>query len=51
MTGRAAEAERWADVVDRSQYGGGDPPDGNVAKPAALLRAMLSPIRGRADAE
>ena len=42
MTGRPAEAERWADVVDRWQYGdtarAGDPP---AEAWAAVLRACM----------
>ena len=41
-TGRAAEAERWADVVDRWQYGEASGPDDPAAEAwAALLRAVL----------
>ena len=54
-TGRAAEAERWADVVDRWQYGEASGPDDPAAEAwAALLRAVLC-RRGvkqmRADAD
>ena len=42
MTGRPAEAERWADVVDRWQFGDGIRPDDPAAEAwAALLRASL----------
>ena len=42
VTGRAAEAERWADVVDRWQYGEASGPDDPAAEAwAALLRAVL----------
>ena len=51
LTGRPAEAERWADVVDRWQYGDAARPDDPAAEAwAAVLRAMLVPARGRADA-
>jgi LuxR family transcriptional regulator, maltose regulon positive regulatory protein len=41
-TGRAAEAELWADVVDRWQYGEASGPDDPAAEAwAALLRAVL----------
>jgi LuxR family maltose regulon positive regulatory protein len=41
-TGRAAEAERWADVVDRWQYGEASGPGDPAAEAwAALLRAVL----------
>jgi LuxR family transcriptional regulator, maltose regulon positive regulatory protein len=41
-TGRAAEAERWADVADRWQYGEASGPDDPAAEAwAALLRAVL----------
>ena len=55
MTGRPAEAERWADVVDRWQFGDGIRPDDPAAEAwAALLRASLC-RRGveqmRADAD
>jgi LuxR family transcriptional regulator, maltose regulon positive regulatory protein len=41
-TGRAAEAERWADVVDHWQYGEASGPDNPAAEAwAALLRAVL----------
>ena len=40
--GRAAEAERWADVVDRWQYGEASGPDDPAAEAwAAVLRAVL----------
>ena len=42
VTGRAAEAERWADVVDRWQYGEVSGPEDPAAEAwAALLRAVL----------
>ena len=42
VTGRAAEAERWADVVDRWQYGEASGPGDPAAEAwAALLRAVL----------
>ena len=42
VTGRAAEAERWADVADRWQYGEASGPDDPAAEAwAALLRAVL----------
>jgi LuxR family maltose regulon positive regulatory protein len=42
VTGRAAEAERWADVVDHWQYGEASRPDDPAAEAwAALLRAVL----------
>ena len=55
MTGRPAEAERWADVVDRWQYRDGTRPDDPAAEAwAAVLRASLC-RRGveqmRADAD
>ncbi len=41
-TGRAAEAERWADVVDHWQHGEPSGPDDPAAEAwAALLRAVL----------
>ena len=41
-TGQAAEAERWADVVDHWQYGEASGPDDQAAEAwAALLRAVL----------
>ena len=54
-TGRPAEAERWADVVDRRQYQDAARPDAPAAEAwAAVLRAMLC-RRGaeqmRADAD
>ena len=55
MTGRAAEAERWADIVDRWQYG--DPTrhaNPHAEAHAAILRALMC-RRGveqmRADAD
>ena len=55
LTGRPVDAERWADAVDRWQYGDGTRPDDPSAEGwAALLRASLC-RRGaeqmRADAE
>ena len=42
LTGRPAEAERWADVVDRWHHGdGAQPGDPSAEAWAALLRAML----------
>jgi len=55
VTGRPAEAERWADVVDHWQFGSGARPDDPPAEAwAALVRALL--CRGgaqqmRADAD
>jgi len=55
VTGRAAEAERWADVVDHWQFGGAARPGDRPAEAwAALVRAVL--CRGgvkqmRADAD
>ena len=55
VTGRPAEAERWADVVDHWQFGGAARPDDPPAEAwAALVRAAL--CRGgvkqmRADAD
>jgi len=55
VTGRPAEAERWADVVDHWQFGGAARPDDPPAEAwAALVRAVL--CRGgikqmRADAD
>jgi LuxR family transcriptional regulator, maltose regulon positive regulatory protein len=54
-TGRPAEAERWADVVDHWQYGDGPGPDDPAAEAwAAVLRAAMC-RRGvqqmRADAD
>jgi LuxR family maltose regulon positive regulatory protein len=41
-TGRPAEAERWADVVDRWQFGDGTRPDDPPAEAwAAVMRASL----------
>jgi LuxR family maltose regulon positive regulatory protein len=41
-TGRPAEADRWADVVDRWQFGGGTRPgDPSAEAWAAMLRASL----------
>ncbi len=42
VTGRPAEAERWADAADRWQYGEASGPDDPAAEAwAALLRAFL----------
>ena len=42
LTGRPVEAGRWADAVDRWQYGDGSrPPDPSAEAWAALLRAIL----------
>jgi LuxR family transcriptional regulator, maltose regulon positive regulatory protein len=42
LTARPVEAERWADVVDRWQYGDADRPDDPPAEAwAAVLRALL----------
>jgi len=42
VTGRPAEAERWADVVDQWQFGGAARPDDPPAEAwAALVRALL----------
>jgi LuxR family maltose regulon positive regulatory protein len=54
-TGPPVEAERWADVVDRWQYGNADRPDDPPAEAwAAVLRACLcrrGVERMRADAD
>jgi LuxR family maltose regulon positive regulatory protein len=55
LTGRPVEAERWADAVDRWQYGDGTRPDDPAAEAwAFVLRAVLC-RRGaeqmRADAD
>jgi LuxR family maltose regulon positive regulatory protein len=55
LTGRPVDAERWADAVDRWQYGDGNRPgDPSAEAWAALLRAILC-RRGveqmRADAD
>jgi len=55
LTGRPVDAERWADAVDRWQYGDANRPDDPTAEAwAALLRAILC-RRGaeqmRADAD
>ena len=43
LTGRPVEAERWADAVDRWQYGDPAPPeDPAVEAWAAVMRAFLS---------
>jgi LuxR family maltose regulon positive regulatory protein len=55
VTGRPAEAERWADIVDRWQFGDGARPDNPPAEAwAALVRAVLCrggvmQMRGDAD--
>jgi len=54
VTGRPAEAERWADVVDQWQFGGARTDDPPAEAWAALVRAVL--CRGgvkqmRADAD
>ena len=53
-TGRSAEAERWADMVERWQYEGARPDDLSAEAWAAVGRAMLC-RRGvgqmRADAD
>ena len=42
LTGRPVDAGRWADAVDRWQYGDGSrPPDPSAKAWAALLRAIL----------
>ena len=42
MMGRPAEAERWADVVDRWQYQDATQPDAPAAEAhAAVLRALM----------
>jgi LuxR family transcriptional regulator, maltose regulon positive regulatory protein len=55
LTGRSADAERWADVVDRWQYGDPARPDDAPTEAwAALLRAFLcsqGAERMRADAD
>ena len=55
LMGRPAEAERWADAVDRWQYGDPARPDDPSAEAwAALLRALLcrrGAERMRADAD
>jgi LuxR family maltose regulon positive regulatory protein len=55
LTARPVEAERWADAVDRWQYGHAARPDDPVAEAsAALLRALLcrqGVERMRADAD
>ena len=55
LTGRPADAERWADVVDRWQYGDPARPNDPVTEAwAALLRAFLcrqGAERMRADAD
>ena len=55
LTGRPAEAERWADVVDRWQYGNAARPDDTRAEAhAAILRALMcrhGVEQIRADAE
>jgi LuxR family maltose regulon positive regulatory protein len=55
VTGRPAEAERWADIVDRWQFGDGARPDDPPAEAwAALVRAVLcrgGVMQMRADAD
>ena len=55
VTGRPAEAERWADIVDRWQFGDGARPDDPPAEAwAALVRAVLcrgGVIQMRGDAD
>src|ERR1700749_2804702 len=55
LTGQPVEAERWADAVDRWQYGDpARPGDPSTEAWAALLRAFLCPRgteRMRADAD
>jgi LuxR family transcriptional regulator, maltose regulon positive regulatory protein len=55
VTGRPAEAERWADIVDRWQFGdGARPDDPPVEAWAALVRAVLcrgGVMQMRADAD
>ncbi len=41
QVGRPAEAERWADVVDRRDRDGPGPPDPDIEAWAAVLRALL----------
>jgi len=50
-TGRPAEAERWAVVVDRWQFGDGTRSDGPFRRRVGRRDAgQLVPTRGRADA-
>ena len=55
VTGRPTEAERWADMVDRWQFGDGARPDDPPAEAwAALVRAVLcrgGVMQMRADAD
>jgi len=55
QTGRPADAERWADMVDRWQYGDATRPDDPVAEAwATMLRAVMcrrGAERMRADAD
>jgi LuxR family maltose regulon positive regulatory protein len=55
MTGRPVEAERWADAVDRWQYGNATPRDTPYAEAyAAILRALMCRHgieQARADAD
>jgi LuxR family maltose regulon positive regulatory protein len=55
VTGRPTEAERWADIVDRWQFGDGERPDDPPAEAwAALVRAVLcrgGVMQMRADAD
>jgi len=51
LTGRPVEAERWADAVDRWQYGDpARPGDPSTEAWAAVMRTFLVPARGRTDA-
>ena len=51
MMGRPAEAERWADAVDRWQYGDAARPDDRVRRGVGgPAPGHLVPARGRADA-
>ena len=51
LTGRPVEAERWAGVVDRWQYGDPARPDDPVHRGMGRRHAgLLVPARGRADA-
>ena len=51
LTGRPVEAERWADAVDRWQYGDPARPDDPAAEAwAAAAAGPVVPARGRADA-
>ena len=51
QTGRPAEAERWADAVDRWQYGNPARASDPAAEAwAAVLRALMCQAWDRADA-